>query len=166
MSANRTAKSALQAEQGVSRVMSCVAEASSRMKSIAEPYPAGDKIKAAIERARRLVSAELRACGFDVMSYGRAKRIWKQEARRIDGEEIDAIRRADKQERVTLGEARAEYAKLLDRIAACETILGLQDADFHSVSRDALRGVAGSPDRAMASAPLIPRSDGGGGEHG
>ncbi len=148
MSAGCDEGSAQSAERGGSNMSSV--EASALIKRAAEPAPIGDKVKAAIARACRAVSRELMAAGFQPMAYGRARRIWKCEARRIDAEEMDALRRAAK-DKALIGDARAEYKALLDRIAACEAALRLQDADFHGPSLDALgeavRGVRRAVDK-------------------
>ncbi len=128
--------------------MSSAMEASALIKRAAEPAPIGDKVKAAIARACRAVSHELLAGGFQPMAYGRARRIWKCEARRIDAEEMDALRRAAK-DKALIGDARAEYKALLDRIAACEQALRVSDADFHRPSLDALDDAARSAHRTL-----------------
>lgn len=157
MSAKHSEYSAKGAEQqGVSN-MSSAAEASSLLRLVAEPRPVGDTVKLAIVRACARVSSELRAFGFAPMDYGRARRIWRKEARRIDAEEMDAIRRAAK-DKAVLEDARAEFQRLQDRIAACEAILRLQDPDFHGPSCDALRELARGADRALASRGVIAAS--------
>jgi len=132
--------------------MSSAAEASTLIRRAAEPYPAGDKIKAAIGRACRAVSDELKRAGFQPMDYGRAKRIWKQEARRVDPEELDAIRRAAR-EAASVEDARAEFQALLTRIVRCEEALRIQDADFFGVEidarREALSALPGAMDRRL-----------------
>ena len=64
--------------------MSAIAEASELARVLAEPRPAGDQVKAAIRRAAHAAS----------LSVPRMKSIWYREARRIDAEELDAIRAA------------------------------------------------------------------------
>lgn len=128
MSANRAEKSASRAEGNC--VMSNTVEAAALMRRIAEPYPAGDKIKAAIQRAQRRISEELHRAGFTRMGYGRAKRIWKAEARRIDGFELDAMRRAAQEERVALGKAHAEVVTSIARYSAMREAFAQTDAAF------------------------------------
>lgn len=128
MSVNQAKKAANRAE-GVC-IMSNSAEAAALMRRIAEPYPAGDKIKAAIQRAQRRVSEELRRAGFTGMMYGRAKRIWKEEARRIDGFELDAMRRAAKLERIALVQADVEIRLSIERYSAMRDALAAKDEAF------------------------------------
>lgn len=63
----------------------------------------------------------------------RARSIWNGEARRIDGWEMDALRRA------ALEESRRERQRTLDKIAALEAALMAVDPDFHSGSIEALQ---------------------------
>jgi hypothetical protein len=122
--------------------MSACAEAASLLRSIAEPRPVGDTVKAAINRASRRVSAFLR----EPMRPGRAEDIWRGEARAIRAEEIDAIRRAA--EARLHREARHEFTQLDARISRLEALL-VQDAEFHGPEADALGSMARDPHRAV-----------------
>lgn len=117
-------------------LMSAVAEASTLLRQIAEPRPVGDSVKAAISRAARRVG----------LKTGRAEDIWRQEARAIRAEEMDAIRRAAA-DRKMMEEARAEARSFSERLARLEARL-LQDEDFHRPQLDALRGMAGLSHRS------------------
>lgn len=64
--------------------MSAVAEAASLLRQVAEPRPVGDTVKAAINRAARRVA----------IRPSRVEDIWREEAKAIRAEEMDAIRRA------------------------------------------------------------------------
>lgn len=105
--------------------MSSVNEASTLIRVAAEPRPVGDSVKSAIRRAAR-------SLGF---SFTRAKDIWYGDARRIDAEEMDALRK------------QAEiYEHLAMRLLH-------QDENFHRAQADAYlhaarlaRRVAGAGD--------------------
>lgn len=58
-------------------------EASTLIRRVAEPREVGDSVKAAISRAARKLS----------FGYGRSRDIWYRRARRIDADEMDALRR-------------------------------------------------------------------------
>jgi hypothetical protein len=75
-----------------------IEEAQALIRRCAEPRPAGDPVKAAIRRA----SLQLQ------MPFARVKAIWYGEARRIDSEEMDRLRRG------------AERAELAHTVAAIE----------------------------------------------
>jgi hypothetical protein len=119
MSGNSTEKSGKRSEVFL---MSAVAEASHLLRQLAEPRPVGDTIKAAINRAARRVKIKV----------GRVEDIWRQEARAVRAEEMDAIRRA------VMEEARLEYSRLVNRIASIEATLRESDPDFHRPQADAL----------------------------
>lgn len=77
---------------------SSIEEAQALIRRCAEPRPAGDPVKAAIRRA----SLQLQ------MRFARVKAIWYGEARRIDSEEMDRLRRG------------VERAELAHAVAAIE----------------------------------------------
>jgi hypothetical protein len=77
---------------------SSIEEAKALIRLCAEPRPAGDPVKGAIRR----VSAQLH------MPFVRVKAIWYGEARRIDSEEMDRLRRG------------AENAEIAQALAAIE----------------------------------------------
>jgi hypothetical protein len=117
--------------------MSAVAEAATLLRQVAEPRPVGDTVKAAINRAARRVS----------IRPGRVEDIWREEAKAIRAEEMDAIRRAAAQERVAR-EAKHELAELDARIARLEALL-VHDEDHYRPQVDALRSVARRPHRPV-----------------
>lgn len=110
--------------------MNAVAEASIRLRRIAEPRPVGDTVKEAINRSARRVSKFLRQSGFGPMTATRAEDLWRQEARRVDAEEMDAIRAADAAAERVIEEARNALAEHDARIARLEALL-VQDEEFH-----------------------------------
>lgn len=87
--------------------MSSVSEASLLLRRAAEPRGIGDSVKSAIRRAANKI-------GF---TYSRAKDIWYANARRIDADEMDALRREAKKQAATY-----------DRIAHA---MASTDADFY-----------------------------------
>jgi hypothetical protein len=154
-------------------------EASSLMRVIAEPYRAGDKVKAAIERARERVSRQLRAAGHAAMEYGRAKRVWKGEARRIDGFELDAIRAAKhERERARLAaltadalanarenerihdEINGELASAAATFASMRAALARADPDFFREDIDRLGHTIGKLRGRIAPASDVSGEDG------
>jgi hypothetical protein len=92
--------------------MSSVHEASMLVRNVAEPRPIGDSVKSAISRAARRL-------GF---SYGRTRRIWYRDARRIDAAEMDKLR-----ERA----ARAEVEQAINSLLVLRARLAATDADFN-----------------------------------
>ena len=93
---------------------SSVAEAQSLVRRCAEPGRAGDNIKAAIRRASRRLD----------MPFSRTRDIWYGDARRIDAEEIDRLRR---------GAEDAELASALAGIQILEKILSSRFPDSDQV---------------------------------
>ena len=79
---------------------SSIDEAQTLVRRCAEPRPAGDIVKAAIRRASQRLE----------MPFSRTRNIWYGDARRIDAEEMDRLRRG------------AEKAELAQAIAAIEFI--------------------------------------------
>jgi hypothetical protein len=124
--------------------MNAVAEASTLLRELAGPYPAGDTVKGAINRATRRVSR------FLPMKAGRAEDIWRQEARAIRAEEMDAIRRAASEDRLSR-EAKDELAAINARISRLEALL-VSDADFHRDQVDAWRQASRVPGRPVDGA--------------
>lgn len=122
-------------------------EASLRLQRIAEPRPVGDTLKEAINRATKLVSDCLKLIGEDPMSPGRAEDIWRGEVRRVWSEEMDAIRKADR-DRALVNEAQNALVKFDNRIARLEALL-LQDEDFNRPQVDAHRAAARGADRPV-----------------
>jgi len=123
--------------------MSAVAEASHLLRRVAEPRPIGDSVKQAIARAAR-------RCG---LSFTRTEDLWRQEARRVDAEEMDRIRRAaNKHNAAQEAKARDELSELRDRLARLEARLLSTDEDFHRPDVDALGELvrrSGGMDRAL-----------------
>jgi len=79
---------------------SAIDEARALVRLCAEPRPAGDLVKVAIFRASQRLN----------MPVSRVKDIWYGDARRIDAEEMDQLRRA------------AKEAELAEAVAAIELL--------------------------------------------
>jgi hypothetical protein len=77
---------------------SSIDEAQILVRRCAEPRPAGDQVKAAIRRASQRLE----------IPFSRTRDIWYGDARRIDSEEMDQLRR------------EAEKAELAQAVAAIE----------------------------------------------
>lgn len=123
--------------------MTGVSEASILLRRVAEPRPVGDTVKAAITRAAKRVSKHMR----QPMSPSRAEDIWRREARRLDSEEMDAIRAAAKADH-KVEEARNALAEFDARIARLEALL-VQDEDFFRPQVDAAVEALRGPDRPV-----------------
>ena len=77
---------------------SSIDEAQVLVRGCAEPRPAGDQVKAAVRRASQRLG----------IPFSRVRDIWYGDARRIDAEEMDRLRR------------EAEKAELAQAVAAIE----------------------------------------------
>ena len=108
---------------------SSIEEAQTHVRQCAEPRPAGDKVKAAIVRASRRLR----------LSFTRTRDIWYGQARRIDAQEMDRLRRGA--ENTTLAHAIAETKVLRNRMLASrspasrQVVAGL-DAALRALGRD------------------------------
>lgn len=132
MSANHSARADKSPECTV-LLMSATMEASDLIRQLAEPCPAGDSVKAAINRALRRVSPHLPW----PMKASRAEDIWRREARAIRAEEMDALRAAKAAREKA--EFAHEAAAVETRLARIEAALFAADPEFHSDAIAALR---------------------------
>src|ERR1700730_15261660 len=89
---------------------SSIDEAQILVRRCAEPRPAGDQVKAAIRRASRRLE----------IPFSRARDIWYGDARRIDAEEMDRLRR--EAEKAELARAVAAIEFLQDKILASPSL--------------------------------------------
>lgn len=128
-------------------LMSAVAEASTLLRSVAEPCPAGDSVKAAINRAAKRVAKFIPPHWSSRWHVGRAEDIWRQEARGVWAEEMDAIRRAA--DAKVAQEARNEFRELNAKIARLEAAMGISDEDFTRPQADAWRASLGPSHRPV-----------------
>lgn len=133
MSENHTEFSVNPTERKV-HVMTAVAEASQHLQAIAKlGMSPGESVKSAINRAAKIVNdvGVGRKIIRDRIRTSRVEDMWRQHARRIDAEEMDAIRaaramlEAAKHEKIE-NDARSEFAELNARIAALEAALRFQ----------------------------------------
>ena len=100
--------------------MSPQVEASSLMRKIAEPAPAGAHIETLIRAVSRQIG----------VSFSRGKALWYGEARIVRAEEMDALRAAAKRkEEVGERALQNEYATLVSRIERLEKALVQRDED-------------------------------------
>ena len=122
--------------------MSSAVEMTTLLKMVAAPAEPGESVKMVIGRASRRLG----------WPWGRTKRLYYGEARRIDAEEMD-LARADARKRsqkLALAiEAKHEYEELTARIARVEALLG--NANKGSAVADAGVASARGDDRTMAS---------------
>lgn len=110
------------------------------LKQVAAPAQPGESVPQVISRVARRLGWE----------RGRTKRLWYGEARRIDAEEMDAVRAY--LDRHALDKARGELAQndeLIERIAA----LLVQDPDFHRVQVAEFLKALGRRDSPVDSQP-------------
>jgi len=145
-------------KSGISFV-SAVAEASFRLRRIAEPRPAGDLVKAAINRAAKRVGLPPR----------RVEDLWYAHASMVRAEEMDAIRQADAARQAKEDAAREQAQRLGELFNGVAERLRTQDEDFHrddiASLLDAAR-VLGATHSALAHEPeagLTPAPDEGDG---
>ena len=93
------------------RVTTFAMEASTGLRELAEPVMSGDRVKRQIERAAR-------AAG---LSYWRAFDIWYGKARRVDAQELEAIRaakaRRSEEQAHELSAIAADFDALAERFA-------------------------------------------------
>lgn len=102
-------------------------EASVALRELAGAGTRGDRTKAAIQRAARIVG----------LNYSRAFEIWYGRARRIEQYEREKISEAlDRKRRE---HARNEFHELQTRLARLEARLSRTDEDFHRETIDSVR---------------------------
>lgn len=141
MSENVTASSVNRAADKVNR-MSGVAKASALLDRLSEPWPARSNFKDAVTRVTKAVNAVAKRAGIldQPIKHSRIEDLWRKQARRIDAEEMDAIR-------ATLVLARAGDLSL--HLQALESTLALVDPEYFGpamqVLREASRAHLGTP---------------------
>ena len=99
--------------------MAALVEAAMLLRQLAEPAVPGESMKAAINRAARRAG----------IPAGLGKRLLYGEARRIDADTMDQLRELAARDTEALGKAQDARQTLLQRLAACEAALGLQNAN-------------------------------------
>lgn len=100
--------------------MNASAEASTLLKQLAEPAPAGAHIETLIRGVARKVG----------LSFSRAKALWYREAAVVRSEEMDALRVAARARDEAEGALRREYQAVLSRIEAIERRLAERGSDM------------------------------------
>lgn len=102
--------------------VSALQEASSLVRRIAEPVPAGDSVKAAIGRASRRLN----------WGFCRVRSLWYADPRtKVSGDELNQLRRVARK--------AAGHDELGQRIARLEAWAARTDPEFFGPSVDALR---------------------------
>lgn len=123
------------------RMSTFALEAAEGLRSLAEPIPAGDKIKAQISRAAR-------ASG---LPYARAWGIWYGKARRIDPAELEAIRvarqRRAREASNELASIAEDFEALAARVSRVAALSAGQDADRARLLSERIRRLAAGAGR-------------------
>lgn len=117
-----------------SSYVSSIDEAQTLVRRCAEPRPAGDLTKAAIRRASQRLE----------IPYSRTRGIWYGEAKRIDAEEMDRLRRG------------AEKAELAQATAAIEFITNKALASPSSASHQMIANLHAALMAFSADTPGCP----------
>lgn len=92
----------------------------------ASPRPAGDTVKAAIDRAAKHFG----------WAYERTRHLWHGDARRVEVSEMDQLRQFE-QERDKAA-VHAEMRRHLQRLHALRASLQFNDPDFHAADIEAI----------------------------
>lgn len=136
--------------------MNAVAEAAQHLREMSEPWAAGETLKGVLNRVTRRVNdiGMRRKLIASPIKASRIEDLWRREARRIDAEEMDAIRAAHAltkaaNDEKAHNEARAEYADITAKLAALEAALRLYATDEGRHALAALLASSGSLDRAV-----------------
>jgi glycerol-3-phosphate O-acyltransferase len=116
---------------------SVVGEARSYVSALIGRQPPGAKLKQAFPRVARLVG----------MTERRVKAIWHGENKSINGDELEALRRAVV--KVSGAQVVNETKSYADRIEAAAYALAAIDPDFHRPEIDRLRNVAAGVRNAL-----------------
>jgi len=107
--------------------MSARTEAAEMIQKLAEPCPAGDSVKMAMQRAWRRL---------DGWTFNRVRDVWHADKRIVvSGDELIQLRELTSQAKAT----RDDLESLYERISRIETALSISDQSFHRIAIDALR---------------------------
>ena len=129
--------------------MTAIAEAAALVRRVAGYRKPDESLKAVFLRVARKLSARLPKY-VGPMKPGRVEDIWREEARMIRSEEMDALRALAEAENKALEEAaRDEFKALERRIEAIERALGLSPAHVAGARHLAMVGALGDLDRAL-----------------
>ncbi len=134
-----------------------VAKAVSILEELASPRGARESYKAVVNRVSAFTNRI--ALGLHIVDRpippSRIDDIWRREAKFVRAHELDSLRAA--LEAKILGEVKNEHRTILDRLAACEAALRIQDEAFHRESIDGLRETARRMDSALDQRITKPR---------
>ena len=103
-----------------------ISDAMRMVRIAAGPRLVGDSIKAAIGRAARKLG----------WSFTRTRDIWYGDARRLDANEMDALRAIQRDRDTAL--AIIDQRRHVEQIAALRARLATRDAEFHRLDIEAL----------------------------
>lgn len=103
-----------------------ISDAMRLVRVAAEPRPAGDSIKLAVQRA----ALALR------WSESRTRDVWYGEVRRIDAGEMDALRSIERRHK--LRQLDNDFSRHVGQLAALRARLQTRDAEFHRADIDAI----------------------------
>lgn len=112
--------------------MTGVAKASALLDELSMPWPPRSNFKEAVTRVTKAVNAAARRAGIldEPIKHSRIEDLWRKEARRIDAEEMDAIRAAV---------VAAKAGSLVDQLQALESTLALVDPEYFGPALQVLR---------------------------
>ncbi|MCO5079208.1 MAG: hypothetical protein M9937_26420 [Chelatococcus sp.] len=128
--------------------MTAIAEAAALIRRVAGYRKPDESLKAVFLRVARKLSSRLPKY-IGPMKPGRVEDIWREEARMIRSEEMDALRALAAEHKATEEAARDEFKALERRIEAIERTLGLSPAHVAGARHLAMVGALGDLDRAL-----------------
>lgn len=125
------------------RCMSSLAEATWRMRRLAEPTRPGEGVKAALRRAGAVLDAWCKANGELPWTSNRIRDVWNGDRRiAVSAEEIRQLREAVAARRRKEQEAKDEFRQIADGIAALVGRMAAVDPDFYQQAIEALGAAA------------------------
>lgn len=147
--------------ENTERKMSAVMEAAGTLDVMFGRRPEEAITKAMLLRAFRAINPFYVQRVGDSMTFSRIEDLWRKEARRVDAEEMDAIRDAREAQKAAslraaiarpdAREARDELAELRARLGRIEAALRVSDPQFHRPTLDVLGVTDGGPRRVDCS---------------
>jgi hypothetical protein len=113
---------------------SSIDEAQILVRRCAEPRPAGDQVKAAVRRTSQRLG----------ISFSRVRDIWYGDARRIDAEEMDRLRRGAEKAELAQAIAAIEFLKNKAVAPASQQVITNLHAALLAFQRDTIGELASS----------------------
>jgi hypothetical protein len=113
---------------------SSIDEAQILVRRCAEPRPAGDLVKAAVRRASQRLG----------IPFSRVRDIWYGDARRIDAEEMDRLRRGAEKAELAQAVAAIEFLKNKAVAPASHQVIANLHAALLAFQRDTVGELASS----------------------